>query len=161
MPFFFSFSGLLCVYMIVHGPTSLRVCVWRSVPAHQWVEAMWNEIYQSQRRIVMKALRQTFTHYYCRALRQVVFFFFFNENSPQLFWFTGSRYSFNLCWLHRQLNWPVARTGPPAKIGIIQKLFSGAENLTRRLRRPPVSPGDSVLHIQFVFVPSSFHLETD
>lgn len=50
---------------------------------------------------------------------------FFNENSPQLFWFTGSQYSFNLLLfiLSAELAGAIHRGGF-GRITIIQKLFS-------------------------------------
>lgn len=102
----------LCVYMV-------------SVQGHHWVEAMWNEIYQSQWGIVMKALWGNFNHDYSQGPCKVVSFLsLFNENSPQLFWFTGSQYSYNLCCLYCQLNWQAPSTEQVVRIRIIQKLFS-------------------------------------
>lgn len=108
MPSFLFLSLFLCVYVNARALHScLCLCVHRaSVPGHHWVEAMWNGIYQSQWSIVMRALWGNFNHDYSQGpYKAVSFLLLFNENSPQLFWFTGSQYSFNLCCLYCQLNW--------------------------------------------------------
>lgn len=73
----------------------------------------------------MKALWGNFNHDLSQGPCRVVSFpLFFNENSPQLSWFTGSQYGPNLCWLYCQLNWPLPSIGQVVGISIIQTLFN-------------------------------------
>ena len=111
----FFFSPSSCV--LRHCACYILLCVCVYTPYH-WVEVMRDEIYQSQWSIVMKALWGSFNHDYSQGPCKVVsFLLLFNENSPQLFWFTGSQYSVYLCCFYYQLNWPVPSTG---KVAIIK-----------------------------------------